>query len=118
MNIILENQAPIIEQNASFAKLVELLTRVSENPEYYLENEETLGEVVRTIYTAEVDKEIKSQLIENFIKLLGKKAKAIETVARLWEALNDRILLQNQEQQPQIIDATIIEKREDLPLAA
>jgi len=108
----MKDTTPIIEieQNAGLSQLAKLLARVSESPQDYV-RDEVLGRIVRTIYYAEGDGEIKVEMIQKYIAESKKRAQAGDTIIACMEALLARII----QEQPQIpIEASI----EKLPLAA
>ena len=99
-----------IEQNAGLSQLAKLLARVSESPQDYV-RDEVLGRIVRTIYYAEGDGEIKVEMIQKYIAESEKRAQAENAIIDFVRALLARII----QEQPQIpIEASI----EKLPLAA
>lgn len=108
MNICLD-QSQRIEQNANFAKLAELLTRVKENPQAYVEDN-ALREVVRAVYYAELDTEEKLNLVKNLIEILEQIANASITITPFLKELVVRIIQEQNKQgleQTPIIEAEI-----------
>ena len=112
----MKDTTPIIEieQNAGLSQLAKLLARVSESPQDYV-GEDALCEVVRAIYYAEGDGEIKVEMIQEFIAKSKKRMQAYNTIIAFMLALLARIIKEQKKEQPQIPVEASIEK---LPLAA